>query len=376
VTVLTKKVPGWREFDARESHEGFRIIRRFRPTPNCSYPELPKAALPLFQAIARTQFQHVDVVHSGDLFPQGLIALLLKRLRAFPYIAFCHGEEISQTDRFRYQPAVRNHIYLSADAVIANAEYACGRLRGIGVPSERIHKITPGVDCEVFCPGAPEPELQARHHISNQFVLLTVARLIPRKGHDLVLKAVARLAGEFPHLQYLIVGRGPEEAKLRELAASLGIAQRVTFAGFVPDKQLPDYYRLSDLLVMPNREHDSDLEGFGISFLEASATAKPVIGGRSGGTSDAVSHGVSGELIDATDLEQLVAAIRGFLLNPGKAESMGRAGRKRAGAEFDWKIRAQRLRDITRSVASSHRAQQGFARPPLRTPTSNVGSSA
>jgi phosphatidylinositol alpha-1,6-mannosyltransferase len=265
------------------------------------------------------------------------------------------------TDRFHYQPALRNRIYLAADAVIANAEYARGRLLEIGVPSERIHKITPGVDCDVFSPGDPDPELQARLHISNHSVLLTVARLIPRKGHDLVLKAVARLAGEFPHLQYLIVGRGPDEARLRELAATLGIAQRVVFAGFVPDEQLPDYYRLSHVLVMPNREHDKDLEGFGITFLEASATGKPVIGGRSGGTSDAVNHGVSGELIDATELEQLVTAIRGFLVDPGKAESMGRAGRKRAAAEFDWKIRANQLRNITRRLAARRRIQPSFA---------------
>jgi phosphatidylinositol alpha-1,6-mannosyltransferase len=352
VTVLTKKVPGWEEFDARESTDYFRIFRRFRPTPTSKYPELPKALLPLMQAAIRTQIEHVDVVHSGDLFPQGLIALFLRRFRALPYIAFCHGEEVSQTDRFRYQPAVRNRVYLSADAVVANADYACRRLREIGVPADRVHKITPGVDCEVFSPASPDLELQKRYRLSHRYVLLTVARLIPRKGHDMVLKAVARLANEFPQLHYLIVGRGPEELKLRDLAIALGISQRVTFAGFVPDEQLPDYYRLSDLLVMPNREQDKDLEGFGITFIEASATGKPVIGGRSGGTSDAISHGVTGELIDGTDLKQVVAAIRGFLVEPGKAEAMGGAGRTRAQLEFDWRPRARELRNITREVAA------------------------
>lgn len=357
VTVLTRKVPGWQEFDARESNECFRIIRRFRPAASFKYHELPKAALTSLHAIARSQFHRVDVIHSGDLFPQGLVALFLKRTRRFPYIAFCHGEEISQTDRFHYQPAVRNRIYLCADAVIANAGYACRRLREIGVPNERIHKITPGVDCNVFFPAHPDPELLTRHSLSNQFVLLTVARLVPRKGHDMVLKAVAKLAGEFQRLHYLVVGIGPEETKLRALATELGIAQRVTFAGFVPDIQLPDYYRLSSLLVMPNREHNNDLEGFGISFLEANATGKPVIGGRSGGTSEAVSHGLSGELIDPTDLEQLISAIRGFLVNPSKAELMGRSGRNRAMTEFNWKVRARKLQNITRDVAA-HRQRQ------------------
>src|SRR5262249_11834011 len=135
---------------------------------------------------------------------------------------------------------------------------------------------------------------------------------------------------------------------------TLEISQRVTFVGFVPDQQLPDYYRLCDLFVMPNREQSNDLEGFGITFLEANATAKPVIGGRSGGTADSISHGVSGELIDETNLQELVHTIRGFLLNSEKTKSMGKAGRMRAENEFGWKIRAQKLRNIARNVAFHH----------------------
>ena len=353
VTVLTRKVPGWQEFDARESNEYFRIVRRGRPSARFGYTDLPKAVAPLLQASIRSSFPGVDVVHSGDLFPQGLIALMLKRTRAIPYVAFCHGEEITQSDRFRRQPAIRNRIYRSANAVIANAEYARRRLLEIGVPSNRIHKITPGVDCDVFAPGEPDRDLQSRYGLQRQFVLLTVARLIARKGHDMVIRAVARLTADFPDIRYLIAGKGPEEDRLRELAADLGIAEKVVFAGFVPDEQLADIYRLSNLAVMPNREQHGDLEGFGITFLEASATSKPVIGGRSGGASEAVSHGVSGELIDPTDLEQLVAAIRGFLLDPAKAQSMGRAGRNRALTDFDWRSRAQHLCAITRGVAQA-----------------------
>lgn len=361
VTILTKKVPGWKEFDSRESNEYFQIVRRFQPVPSARYSQIPKAVPPLIQAIARAQSQRVDVVHSGDLFPQGLIALLLKRVWGLPYVAFCHGEEVAQTDRFRYQPSIRNRIYLSADAVVANAEYARNRLLNIGVESDRIYKITPGVDCNVFSPGQPDSGLQDRFGLRNRFVLLTVARLIPRKGHDMVLKAIANLASEFPDIRYLIVGLGPEERNLRQLATNLGIAEKVVFAGFVPDRQLPDCYRVSDVVVMPNREHNGDLEGFGITFLEASASAKPVIAGKSGGAPEAVADGVSGELVAPTDLQQLVAAIRGFLVDRGKAESMGAAGLTRARAEFDWKKRAQELRNLTRMVAGRKERAAGAA---------------
>src|SRR5208337_1142465 len=169
--------------------------------------------------------------------------------------------------------------------------------------------------------------------------------LVPRKGHDMVLHAVARLVHEFPTLKYLIVGCGVEETKLRLLAGQLGISERVIFAGFVPQEQLPKYYRLCHVMVMPNRDEAGDKEGFGMTFLEANSTGKPVIAGMSGGASEAVSDGVTGLIVDPTNLEQITAAIRNLLLQPAMAEAMGSAGMKRARAQFDWKLRSAELRE-------------------------------
>jgi phosphatidylinositol alpha-1,6-mannosyltransferase len=168
----------------------------------------------------------------------------------------------------------------------------------------------------------------------------------------MVLTAVAKLGGEFPSLRYLIVGYGPEETKLRLLAGELGISERVTFAGFVPQDQLPDYYRLCHVMVMPNREQAGDKEGFGMTFLEASAAARPAIGGRSGGASEAVSDGVTGLIVEPTDLDELTAAIRTLLLQPRMAEAMGAAGLQRARTQFDWKLRSAELHGIVRELAA------------------------
>ena len=352
VTVLTKEIPGWQEFDDRESNESFKIVRRFKPLRTTKYSELPKAALPLVHAFVRTIFCPVDVVACGDLFPQGPVAMLLKRTFSLPYIVHCHGDDFLQAGRYRQQSRVRNSIYQAADMVIANSEFTRQLLLEIGIPERRIRAITPGVDCSEFSPAPADQKLVERFALKGAQVLLTVARLVPRKGHDMVLRAVAKLACECPALKYLIVGCGPEEPKLRQLAADLGISGRVNFVGFVSQEQLPDYYRLSDCMVMPNREQAGDKEGFGMTFLEASAAGKPVIAGRSGGASEAVRDGVTGLVIEPTNLDQLTAAIRTLLKQPRMAEAMGAAGMERARTQFDWKLRSAELREITRAVAS------------------------
>jgi len=360
VTVLTKKTPGWEEFDRKESNEHFRIVRKFVPMPSLKYKDMPKAILPMLHACVLVSRRAVDVVHSGDLFPCGVNALFLKRSLGIPYIAYCHGEDITLTARFRFQPGLRTHIYMSADMVIANSDSSRRLLRKIGVPDERIRKITPGVDFNVFRPAPRSAELIARYGLDRCSVLLTVARLVPRKGHDTVMQSVVRLRKDFPRLKYLIVGKGPEEPRLRQLAAELGIAQNVVFAGLVPQHELADHYRLADVMVMPNRAENGDMEGFGMAFLEASATGKPVIGGRSGGASEAVRDGITGTLVDPDDVEDLTAAIHALLSQPRLAETMGKAGLDRARSDFNWETRAEELRHITRDVAVGRKKRRGF----------------
>jgi len=360
VTVFTKKTPGWEEFDREESTEHFHILRKFAPMPSLKYKDLPKAILPMLQACVLASRRAVDVVHCGDLFPCGVSALFLKRSLGIPFVTYCHGEDITLTERSRFQPGLRTHIYMSADVVIANSDSSRRLLRKIGVPDERIRKITPGVDFDVFRPAPRSARLIARYGLYGFSVLLTVARLVPRKGHDMVMQSVARLRRDFPRLKYLIVGKGPEEPRLRQLAAELNIEQNVVFAGLVPQQELADHYRLADVMVMPNRAENGDMEGFGMTFLEASATGKPVVGGRSGGAAEAVSDGITGTLVDPNDVEDLTAAIHELLSQPRRAATMGKAGLDRARSEFNWETRAQELQLITRNVAAGRRKRKGY----------------
>src|SRR5215471_6711172 len=183
VTLLTKKVPGWRKFDRAESNKNFRIRRRFHPLYNWKYWQLPKALPQLLHAGTTALFGRYDCMHCGDLFPQALNGVLLRKIFKLPLLIFCHGDEISQTDKRRYQPRVRDFIYRHADAIVAANQFACDGLRRIGIPEERIHKLTPGVDMTEFQPRPARADLVKLYGLQNKRVLLTVARLVPRKGH-------------------------------------------------------------------------------------------------------------------------------------------------------------------------------------------------
>jgi phosphatidylinositol alpha-1,6-mannosyltransferase len=347
VAILTKKVTGWKEFDNRTSSALFRIRRRFKPLNSWKYHELPKGAGTFFHALWHALRRSPDIVHAGDLYPQGVTAMILKRSLGLPYIAYCHGEEVTQTDRYRYQPRVRDRIYRDADAVVCNSEFARQNLIRIGVQESTIYKITPGVDCTRFRPMPPRADLLKLYGLEGKLVLLTVARLIPRKGHKVALEAFAKISGLIRDAHYLIAGIGPEETRLRELVQQANLNERVTFTGFVRAEQLPDIYNLCDIMMMPNRqEDDGDVEGFGMVFLEANAAQKPVIGGRTGGAIEAINDGITGFLVDPDDSQELAAIIQKLALNRELRERIGAAGLHRVRTQFNWESRAQTLSEI------------------------------
>ena len=348
VTVITKEVPGWPDFDKAQAYN---IIRKSKPLRSWNLSELPKGAFPLYSAIQFCLTHKVSIIHAGDLYPPGLIAVLLRYLLKIPFVAFSHGEDITLTEEYRYQSKVRNYIYRTADAVIANAEFSRQGLLRNGIPNSRIHKITPAVDSGRFRPQSPRPDLVRRFQLAGKFTILTVARLVPRKGHDKVLQALAQLAREVGELRYLIVGRGPEQQGLQFKASELGLSHLVEFVGYVPEEELPDYYNLCDVMVMPNQEERGDLEGFGMVFLEANACGKPVIASRSGGASEAVEDSVTGLLIEnPKDSHELYSALKRFQQNPELRKAMGTAGMQRARSDFSWQQRAEQLREISLNI--------------------------
>ena len=266
-----------------------------------------------------------------------------RKLFRIPYVAYVHGEDLPEPGRLLKKDRLRLPLLGRADAILTNSEFSRRRLEALGRGAGKTEVISAGIGTDSFTPG---DGAEARRQLgigADDPVLLTIGRLDFRKGHDRVIAALPQLLKEFPALRYVIVGEGPEREKLAALAREKGVADRVLFAGFQPDEQLPAYYRACDVFVMHNRTLENDVEGFGLVFLEANSCGKPVVGGRSGGAAEAVLHGKTGFLVEPDDLPGLVQTLQKLLRDSALRREMGLAGRRRAVEEFSNRGQAAKM---------------------------------
>jgi phosphatidylinositol alpha-1,6-mannosyltransferase len=216
----------------------------------------------------------------------------------------------------------------AADRVLVPGTFTAGLLDdGWGVRPEHMVDVPYGAEPRRREQLPPMPTTTAA-------TLLTVARLVPRKGIDTVIAALKTLP---PEVTYRVVGRGPDEPRLRALAQSAGVADRVQFLGRLDDASLADEYRRCSLFVLPaRRTADGDLEGYGLVYFEAAAWGRPVVAGRSGGEIDAVVDGQTGVLVDGASVSQLAATLGDLLTDPERRERLGAAGRARVESTHNW----------------------------------------
>ena len=284
VRILTKRVDGHEEFDARQA---FDIRRRFESWENADYRTLTK--YPGYIAYLGYELLRsgADVVHSGDAWPAGLFALAARRVFGVPFVHYSHGEDQTQVARSRHRKDVLQAIFKEADVIVANSRFTFDLLRERGVPEAKIRLITPGVDYERFARPCETADLRAKYGLEGKRTVLTVARFEPRKGFDTTLRALCSLADKHPDVVYLMVGKGIDKPRIEALVQELGMQERVRFAEGISAEDIVRHYALGDVFILANRGHldelgQLDVEGFGMVFLEAGCQGKPVVGGRSG----------------------------------------------------------------------------------------------
>ena len=249
----------------------------------------------------------------------------------------------------------------TADVLVACSRWthdlACEVLREVGLAERtgRVRVVPLGTDPEVFRPGLDPAPLIADQALPAGRWLLTVARLVPHKGMDTTIRALALLAPRYPDLRYAIAGQGPERAALEQLARSEGVADRVRFLSGLDDDFLPLAYALASVYVGASRQTARDVEGFGIALLEAQAAGIPVVAGQSGGIPDAVQDGVTGLLTDPEDPGGVAAAVAGLLDDPARARQFGAAGRAAVEQFFNWSRVVDDLRAVSAEARSARR---------------------
>lgn len=298
--------------------------------------------------------RHPGILHCARPLPEAAAALATHVLpgRRLDYVTWTHGEDLSAALTSREHAWLARRVCGGATAVIASSRFSASLAERLGTPSDRLRIAHPGVDADRFALDGPV-DRRAAGLADDELVLLTVGRLQRRKGHDMVIQAVALLKDELPKLRYLIAGGGTERARLEALVRDRGVGDRVRFLGEVPDAELPRLYALCDVFAMPNRTDGHDVEGFGIVFLEAAAAGRPTIGGRSGGVPEAIADGETGLLTDGGSPEAVAAAIRTLGLSADLRARMGAAGRTRVRADFTWAHAAARVRALHEAMTAS-----------------------
>jgi phosphatidyl-myo-inositol dimannoside synthase len=243
----------------------------------------------------------------------GPAARLLRKLFGIRYVLVAHGIDAHPRLSNQRLCALRE-----ADAVWVVSQWTKQRVMALGVPESRISVLPNTVPERTFEPGARDPALMQRYGIAaDEKVILTVARLDAQegyKGYDKVLRALPAVIRAVGKVRHLVVGKGGDAERLKALARDLGLEDRLTLCGFVPDASLAAHYRLADVFAMPSLG-----EGFGIVFLEAMASGVPVLGGNRDGTVDALAGGELGSLVDPEDIEDLGAALVDLLQGRGPA---------------------------------------------------------
>lgn len=328
--VLTTTYPGAGAWDRRQR---FAVER---------YPErvlLPTSALAR-HIDARARALGADVVFVDPMLPVGRIG---GRLTAAPYVVVGHGAEVTVYGRLPGSHRLARSVLQGGAGLVAAGEYVArvaARVAGRPLPTL---VVPPGVDPHRFAPSDADARRATRARFGldpDRPLVLGVSRLVPRKGFDVLLDAVAGLD---PDVQVAIAGSGRDRDRLARLAAPLG--SRARLLGRVPDAELPALYASADVFAMLCRDRWGGLEaeGFGIVFVEAGACGVPAVAGRSGGSHEAVVDGETGFVVEPRDVQAVRGALDRLLRDDALRTRMGEAARTRAATELSYDVLAARL---------------------------------
>ena len=334
VTIFSSRFAGWEAFDREYPHDVIRLDTEMM---------LPVPAVRR-RLHAELRSRKPDVVVFGATWPLGHLGPEIKQKLDIPYLGFTHGLELTGA----LVPGLLRNIGRHAGMLTAASHWSKKKLEPAFGWAGRMEVLESGIDTERFHPGVSDAAVRRRHSLGSAPVICCVSRLVPRKGQDMLIRALPAIARQVPGVRLLIVGVGPYDAALRKLAASTGVVDRVVFSGAASYEELAAYFRAGDVFAMPCRARwfGLDIEALGAVFLQGAAVGRPVIAGDSGGAPEAVIAGKTGLVVDPTSPEPLADAITPLLLDRDRAEAMGKAGAEWVHSEWTWERKSDRLKAL------------------------------
>jgi phosphatidyl-myo-inositol dimannoside synthase len=343
VAVLCPQHEGAAAFDEAAPYRVFRQPERFLwPTR--------EVGRRVHQAVSEFG---AEVVLFGATYPLALLGPGLAG-SGTPYVSAAHGFEYWLSISPGPHALLRRATSRAAWVPVMCSRFIARVVRTAVPDRVPVTVLYPGADVDAFRPDLPIADIRARHGLAGRPVIVCVSRLVPRKGQDVLIRAMSRIRGHVPDPALLLVGDGPYRPKLERLAARAPEGS-VVFAGQVGEEDLPRYYRAGDVFAMPcrNRFGGLEVEGWGNVFIEAAATGRSVVVGDSGGAQESLVPGTTGLLVDGADDAGVADAIGELLSDPARADAMGHAGRERVERHFTWSRAAAQLVDgLGRAVSA------------------------
>jgi len=320
--IYTSTQKGSAPFDAQLLERFGAVVIRDRAKILLPTPRVNHRAVKILK-----QYQ-IKTVWFGAAAPLALMAKQLRTSGATNIVALSHGHEIWWAKIPILKQLLRK-IIKDVDHLGYLGQFTKSEIVKASNQIDKFVQIAPGIDTDHFMPKSARADLIKKYRLEDRRVIVSVGRLVHRKGQDKLIESLPKILQSFPDAVLLLVGEGPIKQMLKNTAKQLGATNQVIFAGRVQHIDLPDYICLGEVFAMPVRSRFAGLEveGLGIVYLEASACGLPVIVGNSGGATDAVIDGVTGLLVNGSDTDQIADAVCKLLTDQSRAKAMGLAGR-------------------------------------------------
>ncbi len=287
------------------------------------------------------------IIWFGATAPLAYMSPALRKAGAERIVGLTHGHEVWWAKVFPFSRAMRR-IGNSVDALTYLGDFTKGAMKDAVGNHPELVRIAPGISITHFTPGPKPMDLLEKYNLVDRPVIISVGRLVHRKGQDRLIEAMPQILRSIPDAVLVFVGEGPRKSYMDKRIAKLKLSEHVRFVGRVSYADLPKYIRMGDIFAMPSRSRffGLEVEGLGIVYLEASACGLPVLVGASGGAPDAVIPGITGVVVDGNEVSAIARESISLLKDLPQARAMGAAGRLWAEREWSWEKWGKSFADL------------------------------